>query len=232
MGRAAGGRPRRRSGDCCGAASKRIRSSRLSAIGDARLELDDADSGVDEAAAASVPAPLKPAAWRRAMPAVIAALVVGSAGAFAWWLKPVHQAQPRHSRDRHPADRPVADRKKWSLAGHVSPTGSTLVYGANRPLCIRHHQCARGDGTGGDRGRHGTVLLVRRTVDRVLAAGGASLKYAVRGGSITTICEAHLHRAHPGGNRQPDPPSRRVRPRRLPGAGQRGQTGSPDPSES
>jgi hypothetical protein len=38
---------------------------RLSAIGDARLELDDAGSGVDEAAAASAPAPLKPAAWRR-----------------------------------------------------------------------------------------------------------------------------------------------------------------------
>jgi len=70
-----------------------------------------------------------------------------------------------------------------------------------RLLTVVHprHQCARGDGTGGDRGRHGTVLLVRRTVDRVLGRGRPAFSshypQTRQGGKAWAATRGNNHRA-------------------------------------
>ena len=173
---------------------------RLSAIGDARLELDDADSGVDEAAAASVPAPLKPAAWRRAMPAVIAALAVGSAGAFAWWLKPVHQAQPViRVTDILPTGQLPTGRNGLWLA--MSADGSTLVYGANQQLFIRTTNALAATALAGTEGA--TAPFFSFDGQWIgFSAGGKLKKVSVRGGSITTICDTPASSASWGTDNQ------------------------------
>ena len=173
---------------------------RLSAIGDARLELDDAGSGVDEAAAASAPAPLKPAAWRRAMPAVIAALAVGSAGTFGWWLKPVHQAQPViRVTDTLPAGQLPTGRNGLWLA--ISADGSTLVYGANQQLFIRATNALAATALAGTEGA--TAPFFSFDGQWIgFSAGGKLKKVSARGGSITTICDTPASSASWGTDNQ------------------------------
>lgn len=119
---------------------------RLRDIGEARLALEDpAASGNPEGLpphlAPGNPQGLPPQPvplWRRALPIVVTAVVVGAiAGALMWNLQPPPAAAPVVTRFpvALPEDQVITTTGNGALA--VSPDGTRIVYVANRQLYIR-----------------------------------------------------------------------------------------------
>lgn len=118
---------------------------RLRDIGEARLALEDPAASVPvaeaeasglRAAAAKAPA-LQPL-WRRALPVVATAVVVGAVtGILMWRLTPPPGAAPVVTRFPIvlPQDQAISTNNNGALA--VSPDGTRIVYVANRQLYLR-----------------------------------------------------------------------------------------------
>jgi serine/threonine-protein kinase len=168
---------------------------RLSAIGDARLELDDAALAEPEPAAAQMPAALHSPAWRRAVPRAIAALVVSAAAALGWWLRPGGQASP------------VIRVTETLPGGHLalgwwmdlSPDGSMLVYGANRPghragLVVRATSALTATELAGTEGAAAPFFSLNGQWIG-FTEGDKLKKVSAQGGPITIICDMPAHSA-------------------------------------
>jgi serine/threonine-protein kinase len=112
---------------------------RLPHIGLARIEIDEGggdDELTGQRVTAAPPVVARPSLWKRAVPVVGAALVVGGmAAALAWRFKPAEQT---------PVTRfsmPLPDGQAFTNAGRqvvaISPDGKRFVYVANSQLYLR-----------------------------------------------------------------------------------------------
>jgi serine/threonine-protein kinase len=114
---------------------------RLRDIGEARLTLEDPASSEpstsEPVSAAAIP--LAPVSlWRRAMPIVATAVIVGTAaGVLMWRQRPAPAPSPVVTRFpiELPADHQITRPGLGALA--VSPDGARIVYAANRQLYVR-----------------------------------------------------------------------------------------------
>ena len=111
---------------------------RLRAIGDARIELDDAglpaagDGGVSPGRAVMA-APW----WRRAIPIILATLGAVVVGTLAWTLKPAPTAKNVVSRFEYPLPVDQAFTTSYQHVLAISPDGTRIAYVANHELYLR-----------------------------------------------------------------------------------------------
>ena len=109
---------------------------RLRDIGEARIVLDDpgalASAARTDVLAVAPPRPL----WRRAMPAVLSAIVVGGlAGTAAWHLKPTPPLAVSRFQFTLPDDQSFTGLTRRVV--DIAPDGAQMVYVANGRLYLR-----------------------------------------------------------------------------------------------
>jgi serine/threonine-protein kinase len=109
---------------------------RLRDIGEARIVLDEPATltsvSVRDADTQHLPRPL----WRRAMPALLSAIVVGGlAGTAAWYLKPSTPLQVTRFLFALPDGQPFTGFARRVI--DISPDGTHIVYAANARLYLR-----------------------------------------------------------------------------------------------
>ena len=169
---------------------------RWQAIGDVRVELDaiaHAPHNAFPVAASGVP--LRPR-WRRAVPAVVASLIVGALGATgAWFLKP--------SAERREVVRfafTLGEGQRFTNGGRplvaVSPDGTRMAYVANQRLYLRSMSEVDARPIPGSENPSGITNPVFSPDARSLAfyslgnPGGVLKIIAVTGGAAVTVCPA------------------------------------------
>ena len=111
---------------------------RLRAIGDARIELDDASASAGrDAVVAPMPAMAATPAWRRAIPVLFAILLAAAVGVLAWTLKPPPPSKNVVSRFEYalPADQTFPGGNHHIFA--ISADGTKIAYVANQRLYLR-----------------------------------------------------------------------------------------------
>jgi serine/threonine-protein kinase len=164
---------------------------RLRDIGDVRLALDGAFDTAAEPAAAPAAA-VRRALWRRALPAVTSAIVVGGfAGAVVWELRSSPRQVVTRFSYRLPEGQAFQNTGRQAIA--ISPDGTEILYVAAQRLQLRSLSEAEakpipgvevtlGEGTNPVFSPDGRSIAFRSGVD------GTLKKVDVRGGAAVTIC--------------------------------------------
>jgi len=178
---------------------KKDPKARMRDIGEARLQLEELVSGAPEEMPAAVVAPsalAPPPLWKRAAPAIAAAVVAGSiVGAAAWALRPTPPASPvtRFAVPLGEGQQFSANNSRY-LA--VSPDGTWLVYVANNQLYLRSLSDLEARPLPGTQQTATPATPVFSPDSRSIAfsssADGAIKKIAVTGGAAVTICPADI----------------------------------------
>ena len=168
---------------------QRIRDS-----GDVRLALDGAFDAAPETAAAASAVAAPPPLWRRALPAVLSAIVVGLiAGAAAWELRPLPRQVVTRFSYRLPEGQGFQNTGRQAVA--ISPDGTEILYVAAQRLQVRSLweseaksipgvELTLGEGTNPVFSPDGRSIAFRSGADQTLK------KVDVRGGAAVTICPA------------------------------------------
>ena len=166
---------------------------RWQAVGDVRAELEAITAAPraqpSTILAAAPPRPL----WRRALPAVVAALVVGAlAAGAAWSLKPAPSPTvARFSIVLPPGQRFTAIGRRLVA---ISPDGTLVAYVADRRLYVRPIRDLHGSPVPGTESADGLTSLVFSPDSRSLAfysIGDATLKRVpLNGGAPVRLCAA------------------------------------------
>ena len=166
---------------------------RWQAIGDVRAELEAlAAAPRTSAISAVLPQPPRPL-WRRAMPAVLTAIVGGAlAAGAAWSLKPTPPAAVVRFSFRLPAEQRITAVGRRSVA--ISPDGSLVAYVADRRIYLRPIREMQGSPLSGAESADGVSSPVFSPDSRSLAffsIGDSTLKRVpVNGGPAVTLCPA------------------------------------------
>jgi serine/threonine protein kinase/WD40 repeat protein len=166
---------------------------RWQAVGDVRAELEAIAAAPRTSAVAAAPVLPPRSFWRRAMPAVIAAAVVGSlAAAAAWTLKPSTPPAVARFSIRLPADQRFTVIGRRSVA--ISPDGLLVAYVADRRIYLRPIRDMQGSPLPGAESAEGVSSPVFSPDSRSLAffsIGDSTLKRVpVSGGAPVTLCFA------------------------------------------
>jgi eukaryotic-like serine/threonine-protein kinase len=166
---------------------------RWQAVGDVRAELEAIAAAPRTSAVSMPPAASPRPLWRRAMPAVISAVVVGSiAAAAAWTLKPLPPAPVARFSIRLPAEQRFTVIGRRSVA--ISPDGSLVAYVADRRIYLRSIREIQGAPLSGADSGEGVSSPVFSPDSRSLAffsIGDSTLKRVpVSGGAPLTLCPA------------------------------------------
>jgi serine/threonine-protein kinase len=172
---------------------------RLRDIGEARLMLEDAPTSTftsSERGAAATLAALQTPLWRRALPIVATAVIVGAAAGMVAWN--VRRAPPPSAAvvTRFPIVLPDDEAVTWQNVATfaVSPDGARIVYAANRQLYLRSmgdFQSRPIPGTNVDAGGpffspDGQWVGFFSRSDSLLR------KIAIGGGSPVTLCKVEM----------------------------------------
>ncbi len=168
---------------------------RLRDIGEARIVLDEpaalTSANVRDADTQHLPQPL----WRRAMPAVLSAIVVGGlAGTAAWYLKPSTPLRVTRFQFTLPDGQPFTGFARRVI--DISPDGTHIVYAANARLYLRSMSELS------PRAIPGTELY-QSVTNPVFSPDGRSIAFyavsdqtvrriAVTGGTAATVCAAAM----------------------------------------
>ena len=168
---------------------------RLRDIGEARIVLDEpaalTSANVRDADTQHLPRPL----WRRAMPAVLSAIVVGGlAGTAAWYLKPSTPLRVTRFQYTLPDGQPFTGFARRVI--DISPDGTHIVYAANARLYLRSMSELS------PRAIPGTELY-QSVTNPVFSPDGRSIAFyavsdqtvrriAVTGGTAATVCAAAM----------------------------------------
>jgi serine/threonine protein kinase len=165
---------------------------RWQAIGDVRAELEAIAAAPRTSAVSPAPAPPRPL-WRRGMPPVISAVVVGSLAALAGWtLKPSPPATVAKFSVRLPADQRFSVIGRRSVA--ISPDGSLVAYVADRRIYLRPIREMQGSPLSGAESAEGVSSPVFSPDSRSLAffsiSDGTLKRVPVSGGAPVTLCSA------------------------------------------
>ena len=168
---------------------------RLRDIGEARIVLDDpgalASAARTDVHAVAPPRPL----WRRAMPTVLSAIVVGGlAGTAAWHLKPSPPLAVSRFQFTLPDDQSFTGLARRVV--DIAPDGAQMVYAANGRLYLRSMSEREATAIQGTEGfvavtnpvlsPDGRSVAFHATYDQALK------RIAVTGGAAVTICAADI----------------------------------------
>ena len=166
---------------------------RWQAVGDVRAELEAIAAAPRTSAVSAAPGLPPRSIWRRAMPAMIAAVVVGSlAAAAAWTLKPSTPPAVARFSIRLPADQRFTVIGRRSVA--ISPDGLLVAYVADRRMYLRPIRDMQGSPLAGAGSSEGVSSPAFSPDSRSLAffsIGDSTLKRVpVGGGAPVTLCFA------------------------------------------
>ncbi|MCZ6753222.1 MAG: protein kinase, partial [Acidobacteria bacterium] len=156
-----------------------------------RLQIEEAQA----APASIVPAATIPArsGWRRAMPLVLASLVVGAiiASIANWSLRPAPTPRPV---TRSALTLPATEQLGWRATGQnaslvtLSPDGTHLVYVANQQLYLRPMDSLEASPLSGTEGASGTFFSPDGQWVGFFADGKLK-KVSIAGGPPLTLCD-------------------------------------------
>ena len=168
---------------------------RLRDIGEARIVLDEpatlTSANVRDADTQQLPRPL----WRRAVPAVLSAIVVaGLAGTAAWYLKPSTPLQVTRFLFTPPDGQPFTGFARRVI--DISPDGTQIVYAANARLYLRSMSEPNPKAIPG-------TEIYQAVTNPVFSPDGNSVAFyatsdqtvkriAVTGGAAVTLCTAAM----------------------------------------
>jgi serine/threonine-protein kinase len=178
-----------------GRSLRKDRSRRTPDIASARLELDDALSGSEEASFAATAGTTRQGLWQRPLPAA-AALILALAfgGLAAWSLKPALPRSRAHLAISLPDSRALDNREGVSALA-LSPDGASVVYagrtGAATQLFVRPMHQFETTPIAGTEGAHSPVFSPDGQWVAFFAAGKLK-KVAVAGGPVTSLADAPL----------------------------------------
>ena len=167
---------------------------RLSAIGDARLELDEAGAPADRDGVRDAPVATRAVGWGRALPWVIATAAVALALAAVWVpRRPTSSSVPLRVSADLGADVPLAN-PAFGAVTILSPDSELLAFvaqntGGRRQLYVRRLSQLRATPLSGTEDADNPFFSPDGQWIGFFAAGKLK-KISVTGGTTSTICEA------------------------------------------